>query len=653
METGEQLPSITSPATAVYIQSQLSVLPEYQSVFRRARDNFARNISALREVDADFAEELSAAPDPADMKFVDIWGAIHLFDPTNKKVLVIPERFSREVQQWLDQWVGIAITQVFTGQELIYCLTKQKNLMHGRRSLIYLMDSNLSNVRVQLHLWDFSEFIRKQELIIFCGRSVDRQLERVFGTLRYYRPHTIIGNEETIKPQLKQIESILDSSSERDAAEAYYRSEEFSRRLGEIAAGRIMPRGLVITCRWTTFLKYCASDFRRAFEKLGCEMEYLIEEGDTQLLTPRLTWKTISDFRPDFLFSVSHARPSFWIPKELPVIGYIQDLCGSILTATDLSQRTSAEDLLICQNKEFQRYLVSRKVPERQTFLLPVPANEDQFYPLPADSDIDSRYRVDVGFVKHCDFYVGRELANFIEQNLGQLPESGIKSEFVKIFTNLHEIFSGVRDRRVYEQDLLEYVASRVRASDPSIMLQLEQLTKVFYVNIICNVWRYQFLEALDGAGIQLGLYGNHWSLHPRLGHLDRGPANRGSDINHIYNFNKISLNIHPYETMHQRVSECALAGGFLMGADHSPERDWESVRPYFEPGREIVLFDTAADLVEKCRYYLAHGEERMAISQRARASALAEQTTLAAAGKILSRWRSQLTEVQLSRKGG
>ena len=52
-----------------------------------------------------------------------------------------------------------------------------------------------------------------------------------------------------------------------------------------------------------------------------------------------------------------------------------------------------------------------------------------------------------------------------------------------------------------------------------------------------------------------------------------------------------------------------------MLDADHPAEKDWESVRPYFVPGKEIILFDTAKDLVDKCRYYLAHPEERKEIA--------------------------------------
>jgi hypothetical protein len=45
--------------------------------------------------------------------------------------------------------------------------------------------------------------------------------------------------------------------------------------------------------------------------------------------------------------------------------------------------------------------------------------------------------------------------------------------------------------------------------------------------------------------------------------------------------------------------------------------QDADNLRDYYVPGKEIVLYTTTKDLIDKIRYYLEHADEREAIAQR------------------------------------
>lgn len=53
---------------------------------------------------------------------------------------------------------------------------------------------------------------------------------------------------------------------------------------------------------------------------------------------------------------------------------------------------------------------------------------------------------------------------------------------------------------------------------------------------------------------------------------------------------------------------EAPMCGAFYLA------EQFEELADFYEPGKEIVFFDCAEDLVEKCRYYLAHEQERESI---------------------------------------
>ena len=58
------------------------------------------------------------------------------------------------------------------------------------------------------------------------------------------------------------------------------------------------------------------------------------------------------------------------------------------------------------------------------------------------------------------------------------------------------------------------------------------------------------------------------------------------------------------------RVWDILGAGGFLM-TNYQPELEL-----FFEPGKDLVIFETQEDLVRKADYYLEHEEERLEIAQ-------------------------------------
>ena len=58
------------------------------------------------------------------------------------------------------------------------------------------------------------------------------------------------------------------------------------------------------------------------------------------------------------------------------------------------------------------------------------------------------------------------------------------------------------------------------------------------------------------------------------------------------------------------RIFEIPARGGFLLTGEA------DNLRDYYEEGKEIIIFDSAGDLAEKCRYYLTHEAERAAIAK-------------------------------------
>lgn len=91
-----------------------------------------------------------------------------------------------------------------------------------------------------------------------------------------------------------------------------------------------------------------------------------------------------------------------------------------------------------------------------------------------------------------------------------------------------------------------------------------------------------------------------------------------------LYHHSAICLNAHQagcQQGYNMRLFEIAGAGGFQM-TERLP-----GIERVFTDGKEIVLYDSAPDLVEKMRYYLAHPEEAGAIAKAAAHAAHQQHT--------------------------
>jgi len=126
-------------------------------------------------------------------------------------------------------------------------------------------------------------------------------------------------------------------------------------------------------------------------------------------------------------------------------------------------------------------------------------------------------------------------------------------------------------------------------------------------------------MDYLAGEGIPVRVWGNGWSgYRPRSGNLaieNRALVNSGG--NPLYSkgicasrINLAFLRKANRDLQTDRSIEIPACGGFML-AEWSEEHE-----RLFEEDREAVFFRAREELVEKCRYYLSHEDERSAIAR-------------------------------------
>jgi spore maturation protein CgeB len=126
-----------------------------------------------------------------------------------------------------------------------------------------------------------------------------------------------------------------------------------------------------------------------------------------------------------------------------------------------------------------------------------------------------------------------------------------------------------------------------------------------------------------------VGLWGPGWEMAEELKAFPpgtwRGRHLQAAEVAKVYNLAEICPNIHHPQTrlagVNMRTFEILAAGGFQL-VDHIA-----GLEENFEVGREIVSYDSPDHFRELAAYYLAHPEERAAISERGRTRVLRDHT--------------------------
>jgi len=134
---------------------------------------------------------------------------------------------------------------------------------------------------------------------------------------------------------------------------------------------------------------------------------------------------------------------------------------------------------------------------------------------------------------------------------------------------------------------------------------------------------RARLIKALEGAGINIKVYGPYWRLFKRGNNVYNGIY--GTEMVKAFNAAKIVLNIHveddlPYK-VNMRTFEATGCGSFLL-TDKS-----YGLEKMFIYGSELVCYEDEKELTELAKYYLEHGDECIKIGERGRERAYREHT--------------------------
>ena len=223
-------------------------------------------------------------------------------------------------------------------------------------------------------------------------------------------------------------------------------------------------------------------------------------------------------------------------------------------------------------------------------------------------------------------------IANLYEDNaydrcLDLLPEN-MQAYFRSIFEEAAFKWDGVN--RVYGktgQEILEYmklVSPTLKINNPYNVEDVRYFEAMYLIRKLANIERVCVLNLLaEDHDVYLYTYSEvDETLMPKVHR--RPPVQVGEATSFIYAGTKINLNIALKGIeggTTQRIMDIMGAGGFVL------TNYCEETAELFEEDKEIVMFRTPEELIQKVDYYLEHEEEREQIARAGHEKAMNDYT--------------------------
>ncbi|TVS06806.1 MAG: hypothetical protein EA423_05160 [Phycisphaerales bacterium] len=430
---------------------------------------------------------------------------------------------------------------------------------------------------------DMAELLAHDRVECFIGPDASARLEETLASrldltiagpfLRQPGLRTALVPDAAAAKQNAIARQQQDEQSLRERVTSAYAGRDiswWSRRYAEAAApGSRRPlRVLIPTTRYSTYIQHASNDLAEAFRSLGHEAEVVIEPDEYSTIEARGHLRAVEAFEPDLIVVINYPR---WCvqqgvyPAEVPFVCWVQDAMPHLFEAR-LEARSGAGDIAL----DFLAGHITPELVER--------GGHDPARALPASVPASSR--------KFHDTSPSPELARLHEcevacaTNHSETPRA--MAERLKLESNadsrlgtcIDEILEAAEDLapRVHEikhHKALKQSVDAIIERRLGLDLAPESAARLYRhaaMPLLDRVMRHRALESAaaicDRRGWRLHLYGRGWEEHPTLAQYARGVLDHGEPLRASYHLAKLHLHISASTMSHQRIVECAMAGG-------------------------------------------------------------------------------------------
>lgn len=338
------------------------------------------------------------------------------------------------------------------------------------------------------------------------------------------------------------------------------------RRAATIAndSGDRPRRVALIAGRFTTVLRPMVEDLAVSFGRLGWESHIITEPSDHRRLGAAAYSHAFDTFDPDLIVCANHTRDDMdrllgerVMPASVPWVTWVQDAMPHLLRA-EAGSAIGPTDLAIGHITSAMReqfgYTADRSIS------VPMVASEQKFSPDRADPSLSRELACEVAaFTNHSE--TPQQMRSRLIDEVSGSPGAAAVVERV---ADASLALAQEPIERVHAWHRCETLLdAEAPGADPGVR---ENLLQNVALRVYDRACRHRALEwasrVCDRNNWRFALYGSGWDAHTTLARHARGTIEHGTPICSAYAAARVTLDANILSTVHQRVAECALAGG-------------------------------------------------------------------------------------------
>lgn len=335
------------------------------------------------------------------------------------------------------------------------------------------------------------------------------------------------------------------------------------------SAGTDQPplRVLIPTCRYSTFVQHAAADLADAFLAAGADVRTIIEPDAHSRLSSLAYLRPLAHWQPDLVVLINYTRANMGelFPPQLPFVCWIQDAMPHLF---DQAIGRAQGDMDFLVGHLFPELFSTFGYPRRRTLSAPVVASARKFHPGPVPHHLADRCRCTVAYVSH-----HAETPDALHARLRAEAASSPAAHAMDLLRpRIHDVLAdAVRlapAHRLLEATRL-VVTQTIGPDDRLTWLLYNQYTRPMAERIFRHQTLAWVADAADRRGWSFKLFGRGWDRHPHLARFAAGELEHGEALRACYQLATVHLHASIHTLTHQRVLECALAGGLPICRFH------------------------------------------------------------------------------------
>jgi hypothetical protein len=447
----------------------------------------------------------------------------------------------------------------------IYQLPCQTPAVPGHRPPLFFLIQDIERLWVMLHVHDWRSLLGDERVRLFVGDGAMNDFRQSLVTdYACPWPRLSVRVDSALwngNPTLEEILTEATAKTNEQFIGCTERLREATGTMSPQAIGSLLSSGrplkiLGITSRFTTFLQYSMRDWLASFERLGHRTQLVIEDHDHHFCNGMSTAVACAAFEPDLVVIIDHYRGELrGVAERIPFVMWVQDRLLNIYSAEGGRAQKRLDYTIGYGRTELVNrfgYPGSRFMPAM------VGVNPERFRDGAIGDERLAPLRCDVSFVSHASMPADQIISEQIQRNGS--PET--KRLLEDVYERLRAIYDAGGSVSAGDQ-IKKIILDSLR--DNKLTADMNGLVDLFVSRVNNAMFRHQAIRWVAEMGVDLRLYGKGWENHPEFKRFARGVADNESQLPAIYQASKINLQVTPFGSVHQRLMDGLMAGGFFL----------------------------------------------------------------------------------------